>query len=190
MENKQDKELHITLPLPKSVNHIYGRNKFGSTYLKKEGKEYKVKAIKEIKKQVKEQGWNKLKENEFCYFDTVVYMNKKGRDSDNIYKLLQDSCTLSEVIWFDDTYVWSRTQRSYIDSNNPRVEITITPTNTIGIFKDKQEYKTFKQNNCNKCNKKIDGERSCTIHKKLLDNRIVEEVDYENLKCNKLKEKK
>lgn len=185
-------QLKITLPLPKSVNYIYGRNKFGSTYLKKEGKEYKNNAIKEIKKQVKLQKWTKLKEGEFCYFDTVIYMNKKGRDNDNIYKLLQDSCTLSGVVWYDDTYVWNRTQRSYIDSNNPRVEISIMPSYTIGVFENSKHYKDFMSENCDKCKKKHDGTKgTCRIYSNLLENRIVNEVSFKgmNIKCKKIKTK-
>ena len=192
MENKQ--VLKVTLPLPSSVNMIYGRNKYGSIYLKKEGKEYKKKAIKITTEAVKEQNWIKLKEDEYCYLDTIVYQNKRGRDNDNIYKLLQDSFTETGVVWLDDTLVWPRTQRSYIDSNNPRVEIIIYKSNTVGIFESKEEYKEFRNNNCDKCSKKSDGsERSCTIHKKILENRIIEEVTKDELntwRCNKLKEKK
>ena len=192
MDNKQ--VLKVILPLPSSVNMIYGRNKYGNTYLKKEGKEYKKKAIKITTEAVKEQNWIKLKEDEYCYLDTIVYQNKRGRDNDNIYKLLQDSFTETGVVWLDDTLVWPRTQRSYIDSNNPRVEIIIYKSNTVGIFESKEEYKEFRNNNCDKCSKKSDGsERSCTIHKKILENRIIKEVTKDELntwRCNKLKEKK
>lgn len=52
--------------MPQSVNSIYGRNKFGSTYLKKEGKDYKERMIKYIKEEVDKQGWKKV-EDRFLY---------------------------------------------------------------------------------------------------------------------------
>ena len=91
-------QLKLTLPLPKSVNHIYGRNKFGSTYLKKEGKDYKREVGKYIKEEVEKQGWTKLLEGEYCYLDEIVYMNVKGRDADNTKKLLQDAITEAERV--------------------------------------------------------------------------------------------
>lgn len=73
------KQLKLTLELPQSVNKIYGRNKFGSVYLKKEGKEYKKRMIKYIECEVEKQGWEKV-ENRFLYMDEVIYSNRKGRD--------------------------------------------------------------------------------------------------------------
>lgn len=69
----------MTLELPQSVNSIYGRNKFGSTYLKKEGKDYKKRMIKYIEGEVAKQGWDKV-EDRFLYMDEVIYSNRKGRD--------------------------------------------------------------------------------------------------------------
>ena len=67
------------MDLPDSVNSIYGRNKFGSTFLKKKGKDYKIKMIDYIAKEVEKQGWIMPKDR-FLYMDEVVYMNRKGRD--------------------------------------------------------------------------------------------------------------
>ena len=166
-------ELKLTLSLPKSVNFIYGRNKFGSTYLKKEGKDYKTKAVKYIKEETNKQGWIRLKAEEYCYLDTIVYMNKKGRDSDNLFKLIQDSISDSETVWEDDTFALSRTNRVYIDSANPRVELIITPTSTIGIFDTVEEYEEFKKV-CNNCRR---FKKTCSIHNGLLENRILDKVD-------------
>ena len=177
------KELKLTLSLPKSVNFIYGRNKFGSTYLKKEGKDYKAKAVKYIIEETNSQNWTRLKTEEYCYLDTIVFMNKKGRDSDNLFKLIQDSITNSETVWEDDTFALSRTNRVYIDSQSPRVELLITPTSTIGIFDTVEEYKEFKDN-CDSCRR---FKKTCSIHNKAIENRIQEEVQLIDSKwiCNK-----
>ena len=171
------KELKLTLDLPQSVNHIYARNKFGSTYLKKEGRDYKKINANYIKEQVKKQGWEKLLENEYCYLDEIVYMNKKGRDSDNLKKLTQDTITESDVVWFDDTYCLPRTNRIYIDSEYPRIEIIITSTETKGIFDDEEQYLNF-ESNCKCCSNYRNG--SCSKLKKALENRIQKEIIINN----------
>lgn len=180
-------QLTITLPLPDSVNKIYGRNKFGSTYLKKEGKDFKAKAEKYIREQVEIQKWKALTEREYCFVDAIVFMNKCGRDSDNLFKLLLDSVNLSNVVWHDDTYALSRTNRIYIDSLNPRVEIIITPTNTIGIFDTAEEYEEFKAR-CNMCSR---FKKTCSLHNKVIENRIISEVtkdENDKWKCCKFKQ--
>lgn len=178
------KKLKLTLPLPMSVNHIYGKGKWGNTYLKTEGKQYKEVNIKYIRKEVKKQDWDKLKEGEYCYLDEVVYMNKAGRDADNLKKLTQDTITESKVVWVDDKYCLPRTNRIYIDKYNPRQEIILTPTNTIGIFDTKEEYEEF-LSCCKKCKR---YKRNCSILKSLLENKIHEDVDKidNKWKCNKI----
>ena len=71
--------------------------KYGSVYLKKEGKDYKKKMAKYIQGQAKEQGWVKI-EDRYLYMDEIIYSNRKGRDADNFKKLQQDSITESGVV--------------------------------------------------------------------------------------------
>lgn len=85
-KQRETRQLKLTLDLPQSVNSIYGRNKFGSTYLKKEGKNYKKRMIKYIREEASEQKWNKV-EGKFLYMDEIIYSNRKGRDPDNFKKL-------------------------------------------------------------------------------------------------------
>lgn len=174
-------ELKLILPLPQSVNHIYARNKFGSTYLKKEGKDYKKNNGKYIKEEVEKQGWKQLKENEYCYLDEVVYMNKKGRDSDNLKKLTQDTITESDCVWLDDTYCLPRTNRIYIDSENPRIELTISFTGSKGIFDSKEDFIEF-ENKCKICMNYRKG--SCSKLNKSLENRIQKEIKLIDNKWN------
>lgn len=178
-------QLKLTLELPNSVNHIYGRNKFGSTYLKKEGKDYKSRMIKYIREEVKKQGWIKLDKGQYCYIDEIVYFNKMGRDSDNLKKLQQDSITESNVVWYDDTFALARTNRVYIDSNNPRIELTITPVDFKGIF-DNHELMELFTSRCKICNR---HKRNCSILAKALEGRIQDDVTKvdEYWLCNKFK---
>ncbi|HDK7194810.1 TPA: RusA family crossover junction endodeoxyribonuclease [Clostridium botulinum] len=175
-----NKYLKLTLELPKSVNHIYGRNKFGSVYLKGEGKDYKKQMIKLIQEEVNKQHWDKL-ENTFIYLDEVVFMNKKGRDADNLKKLTQDCITESNCVWTDDTYCWARTQRVFIDKDNPRIELVLSQAPDIGIFNNKEDYNKFINTYCNNCTNgnKIGKKGGCSIYRKALENRI-----QENLKIN------
>lgn len=173
------------MDLPTSVNHIYGRNKFGSTYLKKEGKEYKTRMIKYIKEEVNKQSWIKLDKGQYCYIDEIVYFNCAGRDADNLKKLQQDSISGSDVVWFDDTFALPRTNRVYIDSNNPRIELEITKVDFIGIF-DNSELMDLFISRCKTCNR---YKRNCSLLNNALEGRIQNEITKaeENWLCNKFK---
>jgi Holliday junction resolvase RusA-like endonuclease len=176
--------LKLTLDLPASVNHIYGRNKFGSTYLKKEGKDYKNKMIKYIREQTEIQKWVKV-ENRFVFLDEVVYFNKKGRDSDNTKKLSQDCITESRVVWIDDTYCLPRTQRVLIDSENPRLEIVLSVAEYIGIFDNENCFNEFLNTYCKSCKRYANN---CSILNKALEGRVQKDIEgFKCLKFNKIK---
>ena len=179
--------LKLTIPLPMSVNHIYGRDRFKNTYLKPEGKKYKDKVSKIIKDEVEIQGWRKLEKGEYCFLDEVVYMNKAGRDADNTKKLLLDSINKSEVVWTDDTFCLPRTNRVYIDKDNPRIELEISPTGTVGIFENIKQFKEFEEV-CLNCKR---NKRNCSIKRQALENRIQPDVVRENgmWKCLKTKQR-
>ena len=101
-----------------------------------------------------------------------------------MYKLLLDSLTESECIWIDDTQSCERTQGIFYDSVNPRIEITITYTDYIGIFKDISQLEQF-ESNCIYCAR---YNRNCSILKKAKEGRIQEEIN--DLVCSKFKIKK
>lgn len=179
-------KLILTMELPTSINHLYGRNKFGSVYMKKEGKLYKEKMIKMIQEEVKKQNWIKAEVDVFVFMDEVIYMNTKGRDSDNLKKLLQDSITESEVVWHDDTFCLPKTNRIYIDKDNPRVEIILTKADFIGVFENTEQYNKFLKYNCNVCKRGKNG--NCSIHRKAIENRIQKEINIYELTCTRKKE--
>ena len=172
-ELKVEGKLKLTLPIPLSVNHLYGHNRFGSVYMKPEGKQYKKQISEIIIKEVEKQKWVKTLNEEYCYLDATVYFDKKGKDCDNIYKVIQDTITESGVVWEDDKYTWSRTNRCYIDKNNPRVEIVISRVNNIGIFDNIEDYKEFEEE-CKTCKR---YKRNCSILQDCKDNRINENIE-------------
>ncbi|MEX0596518.1 MAG: hypothetical protein WD512_08445, partial [Candidatus Paceibacterota bacterium] len=101
--------------------------------MSKEGNKVKEKIIKQTKEQMKDQDWDYgYTFDNFVYQDSWIYMNRQGRDDNNIYKLLNDS--LEGVVYENDSRVLTRTQRILIDKDNPRVEVLLTPVDFKGIF--------------------------------------------------------
>lgn len=139
---------------------------------------------KYIKEEVKKQSWDKI-EGRFLHMDEVIYSNRKGRDPDNFKKLQQDCITESEVVWCDDSYCLPRTQRLYIDSMNPRIELVITPTEFVGIFDNKEIAKSF-EDRCRDCTR---YKNNCSILRQALESRIQPEIDN-NLICSEFKQLK
>ena len=192
--SESNQVLKLILDLPASVNSIYGRDKFGNTFLKKVGKDYKKKMIKVIQKAVEEQNWIKV-EKQYLYLDEIVFMNQLGRDSDNLKKLTQDCITESNIVWSDDTWCWARTQRVFIDSIEPRLEIVLSVASNVGIFENVEEYEIFINTYCNNCKRgnKIGKKGGCTVYREALENRIREvipmntEEEKLNKKCTEFK---
>ena len=133
---------------------------------------------KYIKKEVEKQNWDKI-EGRFLHMDEVIYSNRKGRDPDNFKKLQQDCITESGVVWCDDSYCLPRTQRLYIDSTNPRIELVITPTEFVGIFDNEKIAKAF-EGRCKNCKR---YKNNCSILRKALEGRIQREIN-EDLICS------
>jgi hypothetical protein len=142
--------------------------------------------VKYIQKEAEEQNWIKIEDNcTFLYLDEIVYMNRIGRDADNLKKLLQDSITQSGVVWTDDTYCLPRTQRILIDKNHPRVELEISLAPYVGIFENIDEMLQFRYK-CVKCvNFKQD---KCKILNNAIEGRVQEEI--QDGECLKFRGKK
>jgi Holliday junction resolvase RusA-like endonuclease len=173
-----------------SVNHMYGYRAFGkgiiNKYVTKEGKDFKKKWIPYIQEEVKKQGWIKT-EKQLLYMDCIFYFPQAGKtDVDNKFKCLQDTLTESLVIFDDDCNILPRTYYKYIDTVNPRVEITIHKSEQIGIFNTYEEYKTFINNNCDNC--KTYKNDKCSRLTKALEGRILSD-EYNKDECLKKKNK-
>jgi hypothetical protein len=175
-------KVNLTLPLPVSINKLYinqfgwnskskTRSPTGKRIMSKEGLEIKSKIQNETIKQLAAQDWDYewTKEN-YIYQDCYIYMNRLGRDDNNIFKLLNDS--LEKIVYDNDSRVLTRTQRILIDSNNPRVEVIISQTPFRGIFKSEVHMNEF-ENNCKECKRYA---RNCSILNKAKEGRIQEEI--------------
>lgn len=187
---EERKELHLTSPIPLTVNHykgirvIYKNGKaIPVVFETKEAKKYKRDFIEYIKKEVIKQNWKKI-ENKFhhLYMDGVFYFPKTNIDAANCDKILSDAITESEVVWDDDSGLLFRPQRIYYDNENPRIELTIYEVNYAGIFDSQEDMDNFEEH-CKTCNR---YKRNCSILKKAKECRIQNEIC--NFECSKYKE--
>ena len=190
-------KLELTLPVPTSINALYinqfaynprtrKREMTGARILSKQGEEKKKEIATATLEQMKSQEWDYewTKEN-YLYQDAIIHFNRKGRDADNIYKLLND--TLEGIVYDNDSRVLVRTQRIVYDSKNPRVEVTLTPVEFVGIFKDQEEAQTF-EDRCKGCTRYLNGR--CSILVDSVAGTVREEVGsiYEPV-CSAFKKK-
>jgi Holliday junction resolvase RusA-like endonuclease len=189
-------KLQLNLEIPTSLNQLYiNEHKYNpktkryeptnTRILSEKGQASKRRLQKYAKKQMVGQDWDyDYTLNNYIYMDVVIYFNKKGRDDNNIYKLLCDS--LEKICYDNDSRVLIRTQRIYIDKDNPRIEVTLLPVEFVGIFDNQVQFEVF-EDNCKFCSYYRSG--SCSVLKGALENRIQEEID-KNLICHKFKKKK
>jgi hypothetical protein len=191
-------QLKLTVPMPVSINKLYineyqydhkvkKRVPTGRRILSKEGRQVKARIQAEARIQMKQQDWSYdwTKEN-YCYQDAVIYFARRGSDDNNIYKLLNDS--LEGIVYDNDSRVLVRTQRIVYDPKNPRIELTLTPVNFIGIFENEQKLNEFKEQ-CSKCTRYRNG--SCSILKDSIAGTVREEIsDIYNPICSVYKPKK
>lgn len=192
-------ELVLNLELPTSLNKLYTNQAnfnpktkryvpTGKRILSKEGRACKMRLQKYAKLQLREQkaNWDYeyTKEN-FIYMDTVIYFNKRGRDDNNIYKLLCDA--LEKIVYDNDSRVLIRTQRILYDKENPRVVVRLKPVKYRGIFRDQEQVDEFEKN-CKTCSRYRKG--SCSILKQAKQGFIQAELDEKTLTCHSYKCKK
>jgi Holliday junction resolvase RusA-like endonuclease len=197
-------ELNLLLPMTVSINKLYineyqwdARSKqrvpTGRRILSKEGRAVKAQIQGRARVQMLEQpewSFEWTKEN-FVYQDAVFYFARRGTDDNNQYKILNDS--LEGIVYDNDSRVLVRTQRIVYDSKNPRIEVTISPVDFIGIFENKDVYDEFEarcefggEKGCAKYRK-----GSCSILKDSIAGTVREEIgSIHNPICTEFKEKK
>lgn len=184
--------LKLTSPLPPSVNHytsirtfIKNKKPMAMVYETKEAKEYKKKFKKIIEEQVKIQNWN-IDVNDTQHFnvDAVFYFDRIDKDCGNYEKCLDDAITETQLIWKDDNVALFRPQRIYYDSENPRIELTISPVQYIGIFDNALQLEQF-ESRCIGCSR---YKRNCSLLAKAKEGRIQSEI--QDRICNKYKASK
>lgn len=189
-------KLRLTLTMPVSINELYinkyewnpkfkSRMPTGARILSKDGERVKKAIQKEAMYQMalQKEDWdyNYTKEN-YIYLDTIIYFNRKGRDDNNIYKLLCDS--LEKICYDNDSRVLVRTQKILYDTSKPRIEALLHPVSYIGIFPNQDQLDAFTIH-CESCNR---YSRNCSILKDAKDGYVQHEI--QNYICSAFKEKK
>jgi crossover junction endodeoxyribonuclease RusA len=91
--------IHLTLPMPPSINHAYGVRKGGGKYIKPAGVAYR----QEVAEIVAEKGCRTL-EGRISLFAVISPADKRRQDLDNRSKALQDALTHAGV-WLDDEQI-------------------------------------------------------------------------------------
>ena len=174
------KKLILTSPLPPSVNNYLnykigqkGRRKFVQVYSSPETNLYKNFFTDYVKDEIRNQDWSRPKKGVLVFVRMTFFFDRKRKDPSNFIKVPFDVLTDAGV-YIDDDIALPIAQRVYIDAANPRIEIEIFESGTIGIFEDQEDLSLFMSNNCNVCKKNTE---TCGVLKKLLDNRIIEEVE-------------
>lgn len=178
-------KLLLTSPLPPSVNGYLnyrvarqngksgrGLRSFVQAYPSAQTVSYKRFFTDYVKDQIREQGWIRPDKGKLVYVRLTFYMDRKRKDPSNFLKVPLDVLTEAGV-YVDDDIALALTDRVYIDPSNPRIEIEIFESDAIGVFDDEEHLAIFKSFNCNGCKKDPDR---CGIMKKLLDNRISDQV--------------
>lgn len=194
-------ELKLVLPVPVSINSLYinqyrynprtrRREPSGARILSKEGEKCKEEIQRLAKEQMKDSKWDfKWTEdkNNFLYQDAVIYFSRRGRDDNNVYKLLNDS--LEGISYDNDSRVLVRTQKIMFDKENPRIELTLTPVDYVGVFESKEEALEFEER-CYDCRRYLDGR--CSILTASLSGEIKPEVsfDEDGAECQEYQQKK
>lgn len=180
--------LHVTSPMPPSVNHYLGHKiiqKNGTyipvVYETREAKRYKEEFELLLISAINRQGWDvPVDDKQHFYVDAYYYFDRKGKDASNYEKCLCDAITETQRIWKDDRVALYRPQRILYDPGDPRIELYIYPVEYIGIFDNREEHEKM-LGICSTCRKN----GRCRIIKdaesgKVTDN-IVKEQDNEDM---------
>lgn len=193
-------ELNLTLPVPISINSLYV-NQFkydyylkrrvptGGRVLSSSGEKQKKDIQKIASEQVKLQNWDYAwteDKNNFLYLDVNIFFARRGRDSDNVFKLLHDS--LEKIVFDNDSRILPRVQKVLYDTENPRVEVSLSPVEYKGIFSGVKEMTSFEEN-CKSCTRYLKGR--CSILVDSIAGTVRSEIeDINNPICSKYVEKK
>lgn len=182
-----ENRIRFSTPLPPSVNDYLGYKvlwKRGKAvvfpYKKQKALEFMSLVAKKLATFVENGEWKLTDKNTYVICEVDVFLNKKRRDSDNLFKVLLDSINEAEGLIYDDSLIIPRVRNVVIDVNNPRLEVELRVADKVGIFTS-QEYKLFIENNCKKCNR---YKRNCSLLKACIENKIKDEVNIESLNCS------
>lgn len=173
-----NKKLKLVLSLPPSNNEYLYPKRMGKHVRLAEttaSKKWKNKVTPIIKKEMKKQNWNVVPRGTFLNIYIDYFFNRKGSDPNNYLKILYDVMEDCDVYENDDMCK-PQTGMVVIDKFNPRIEVNITKSQQMGVFRDDvQRINFISDNESDFTNRKFKS-----ILKNLDDNRLTEEVYFEN----------
>lgn len=150
------------------------------SYKTNEAKKFQRRFIDYVKAEVVNQGWTLTpNKTQHFYIDTVFYFGQIDQDANNYFKVMLDAITETGLIWLDDNVTCERVQGIFYDSKNPHVELSIYPTDYIGVFKNASQLEEF-ESNCVGCRR---YKRNCSLLRNAKEGRIQQEIN--GLKCEK-----
>lgn len=168
----------MVLPIPVSSNsYLYPKvmGKYARLAETAKSKKWKAEAAKIIKKELKKNNWKTVERGTFLNIHIDYFFNRKGMDPNNYLKTLYDvmeDCGVYE----NDDMCKPQTGIVVIDKYNPRIEVTLEIDEQMGVFRDDVQRTNFiSDNESDFANRKFKS-----ILKSLDDNRLVEEVYFEN----------
>lgn len=115
--------MKITLPLPPSINHAYGRCRNGRNFIKPEGRGWILHAQLVTGGACFDNKWKYSEKEKIVIEIFVFWPDNRKRDCSNLEKILIDS--LQDIVFEDDRYALVRFMDFEVDRENPRVELTI-----------------------------------------------------------------
>lgn len=117
-------KLHLTVPLPPSVNHLYFTDKrTGRRALSSAGRKYKKLIVQHVR-QTRFAQTPRPKSARYAMTYVLHYPDRNRRDISNSIKCLEDA--LAEACRFDDSHVDDiRITRGQLDKARPRCDVTI-----------------------------------------------------------------
>lgn len=173
-------ELKLVSPIPPSVNHYLSyraimRNgkPLAMSYKTREATKYQQEFIKYVRKEVFNQKWKPNRDKfQHYYIDADFYFPRIDMDCNNYWKCMFDAITETGLVWIDDNVTCERVNHIYYDSENPRIELTIRPTDYIGVFENASQMEAFEAI-CVGCKR---YKRNCSVLQKAKEGRIQREI--------------
>ena len=155
------------------------------SYKTPEAVKYQKGFIEYVKQEVENQGYVMPEsKTQHYYIDAVFYFDRTDRDPNNYFKCMFDAITDTGMVWPDDNVTCERVQHIYYDHDDPRIELTIYPTDYIGVFDNASQLDEF-ESNCIDC---VRYKRNCSILQKAKHGYIQEEI--KDCVCSKYKKRK
>lgn len=183
-------KLNLVTKIPPSVNKYLfprimgnGRKQYVRMVETPEVIRFKGKTTKLVRDEIRSQGW--IMPDESAKLDVKIdyFFPRKGMDPNNFQKILFDVFTVAGV-YFDDQAAKPQTGLVVIDKFNPRLEITVTISEQVGVFKSEKDRELFIIKNKDKFTER----KFTSILKKLDEGRTTEETYFDDDRNIKFKE--